>query len=72
MELRQIRYFVAAAEALNFTRASERLNVAQPALSRQIKSLEDELGIQLLERDSRQVRLTYAGEIFLEDVREVL
>ncbi len=72
MELRQLHYFLAVAEALNFTRASEKLHVAQPALSRQIRKLEDELGVQLLERDSRLVRLTPEGVLFLEDVSEIL
>lgn len=72
MELRQIRYFIATAEQLNFTRAAEQMGVAQPALSRQVRALEEELGVQLLERDSRQVSLTAAGQMFLEDTREVL
>jgi LysR family transcriptional regulator, benzoate and cis,cis-muconate-responsive activator of ben and cat genes len=72
MELRQLRCFAATAELLNFTRAAERLRVAQPALSRQIRSLEEELGISLLERDSRRVALTAAGAVFYEDVREIL
>jgi LysR family hca operon transcriptional activator len=57
---------------LNFTRAAERLRVAQPALSRQIRSLEEELGLPLLERDSRRVALTPAGTVFLTDAREIL
>jgi DNA-binding transcriptional LysR family regulator len=72
MEIRQFRYFAAAAEALNFTRAAEKLRVAQPALSRQIRGLEEELGVQLLERDSRRVSLTDEGHVFLEDVREII
>lgn len=72
MELRQLRYFVTTAELLNFTRAAERHRVAQPALSRQIRSLEDELGVPLLERDSRRVALTAAGHLFLQDIREIL
>ncbi len=72
VELRQLRYFAATAELLNFTRAAERLRVAQPALSRQIRSLEHELGVSLLERDSRRVALTPAGHLFLEDIREIL
>lgn len=72
MELRQLRYFIATAELLNFTRAAERHRVAQPALSRQIRSLEDELGVALLERDSRRVALTAAGHLFLQDVREIM
>lgn len=72
MEFRQLRYFVAVAEALNFTRAAERLRVAQPALSRQIQNLENELGARLLERDSRRVSLTRAGSLLLEDAREIM
>lgn len=72
MDLRQLRCFVAAADLLNFTRAAEQLRVAQPALSRQIRSLEDELGLALLERDSRRVALTPAGAAFLGDAREIL
>jgi DNA-binding transcriptional LysR family regulator len=72
MELRQLRYFVSTAELLNFTRAAERHRIAQPALSRQIRSLEDELGVSLLERDSRRVALTAAGHVFLQDIREIM
>lgn len=72
MELRHLRYFVAVAEHLNFTKAATKLCVAQPALSRQIRDLEDELGVQLFERNSRSVRLTEAGEVFLSEARAVL
>lgn len=72
MELRHLRYFVAVAEQLNFTKAAERLRVAQPALSRQIRDLEEELGIALLERSSRFVRLTPAGTAFVGEARDVL
>lgn len=72
MELRHLRYFVAVAELLNFTKAAVRLRVAQPALSRQIRDLEDELGAQLLERGPRSVRLTLAGVTFLAEARAVL
>lgn len=72
MELRQLRYFVAVAETRNFTRASEQLHIAQPPLSRQIQLLEAELGVQLLLRNSRPVRLTDAGRLFYEQALQVL
>ena len=72
MELRHLRYFVAIAEERSFTRASERLWVAQPGLSTQIRRLESELGVRLLERHSRGVDLTDAGELFLERARTAL
>jgi DNA-binding transcriptional LysR family regulator len=72
MELRHLRYFVAIAEERNFTRAAERLWVAQPGLSSQIKRLEAELGITLFTRHTRGVDLTDAGELFLERARTVL
>lgn len=72
VELRHLRYFVAVAESLNFTKAAARLRVAQPALSRQIRDLEDELGAPLFERGPRQVKLTPAGTVFLPEARAVL
>jgi DNA-binding transcriptional LysR family regulator len=72
VELRQLRYFAMVASELNFTRAAARLHIAQPALSRQIKQLEDELGSRLLERDKRSVRLTAAGSSFLLEARALL
>lgn len=72
MELRHLRYFVAVAEDLNFRKAAGRLHISRPALSKQIKDLEDEMSVRLLERDTVSVSLTKAGEIFLTDAREVL
>ncbi len=72
MELRHLRYFVAVAEELNFRRAAERLNLSQPSLSAQVRALEQELEVQLLERDTHHVSLTPAGARFLDDSRRVL
>jgi DNA-binding transcriptional LysR family regulator len=72
VELRHLRYFVCVADELHFTRAARRLRVAQPALSRQIRQLEDEIGVALFERGRGGVRLTPAGTAFLEEARSVL
>src|SRR3954467_5682498 len=72
MELRHLRYFVAVAEALNFTKAASLLRVAQPALSRRVQDLEDEIGVDLLKRSSRGVVLTAEGKAFLERTRHIL
>jgi DNA-binding transcriptional LysR family regulator len=72
LDMRKLRYFVAVAEELNFGRAAERLHIAQPVLSRQIRSFEGDLGVQLFARDSRGTQLTGAGKQLLEDARFLL
>src|SRR5262249_53702611 len=72
MELRHLRYFAAVGEEQHYGRAAQRLRVAQPALSRQIQDLEDEVGFKLFERLPRGVRLSAAGKLFLEDARRIL
>src|SRR5580692_10682597 len=72
MELRHLRYFLAVGEEQHYGRAARRLRVAQPALSRQIQNLEQEIGFKLFERLPRGVRLSAAGQLFLEDARRIL
>ena len=72
MELRHLRYFVAVAEERNFTRAAQRLHIAQPPLSRQIQQLEEILGVQLFERNSRPLKLTETGKFFYSHAVQVL
>jgi DNA-binding transcriptional LysR family regulator len=72
MELRHLRYFVAVGEDQHYWRASRRLGVAQPALSRQIQDLEKEIGFELFDRMPRGVRLSAAGELFMADARRIL
>nr|WP_315476057.1 LysR family transcriptional regulator [uncultured Undibacterium sp.] len=72
MELRQLRYFIAVAEELHFTRAALRMHIGQPPLSHAIQMLEEDIGVQLFERTKRSVRLTAAGHLFLQDARRII
>src|SRR5438445_4169669 len=72
MELRHLRYFIAVAEKENMTRAAAQLHVSQPPLSRQIRDLEDELGVALFDHGAKAVRLTEAGRVFLNEARAVV
>lgn len=72
MELRQLRYFIAVAERLSYSKAAEDLHVSVSPLSRQIRLLEDEFGLRLFERDRRRVALTDAGKLFLRDAKDLV
>src|SRR5215469_12926552 len=72
MDLRALRYFVHIAEVRSFSKAAVQLRVAQPALSRQVKKLEDELGVELIERSGRQIALTEAGALLLQRTHSLM
>jgi DNA-binding transcriptional LysR family regulator len=72
VELRHVRYFIAVAEYLNFSKAAQQLHIAQPPLSRQIRQLEEDLGVTLFSRNKRSVALTTAGQIFLDEARKLV
>jgi DNA-binding transcriptional LysR family regulator len=72
MELRQLRYFIVVSEELHFSRAAKRLNLSQPPLTRQIRQLEQELGVDLFYRTTRKVELTDAGHAFANEARQII
>ncbi len=72
MELRHLRYFVAVAEALSFTKAAEKLRLAQPSLTRQVRNLEEEIGVRLVDRANNRIALTDEGRLFLFDAKKLL
>src|SRR5580698_499775 len=72
MELRHLRYFVAVAEELSFTKAAAKLRLAQPSLTRQVRILEEEIGVRLLDRANNRVQLTAEGRLFLFDAKKLL
>src|SRR5688572_3699644 len=72
MELRHLRYFVAVAEALSFTKAARQLRLAQPSLTRQVRNLENEIGVELLDRAHNRVQLTPAGRRLFASARKIL
>lgn len=72
MELRQLRYFIVLSEELHFNRAAKRLHLSQPPLTRQIRQLEEELGVELLYRTTRKVELTDAGQTFANEARQII
>jgi len=72
VELRHVRYFIAVAESLNFSKAAQQLHIAQPPLSRQIRQLEEDLGVTLFVRSKRRVELTKAGRVFLDEARKLV
>ena len=72
MDLKRLRYAIGLADELNFARAAEKLHLSQPALSRSIQTLEEELGMLLFDRDNRNVAVTTAGAVFLDRARQLL